>query len=341
MSAIALLCSMVGSVAIPNALAAQAAWAEPSAGGALATPGNLIAPNLIAQNIVEGLPPPPAGPFLPSPNPAAEAAQPGLQSASTGQRYMVIVNGASRSLLAHVRRVESGASLQEYQGRRVIQVALLGDVDRAEQQVRALASRGIEAKIVPIAEAAAPSVTAPALMPASAQSPQPSPALRASPQSFPAPSDLPPAEMPLQPVPREVEFGQQAAPQQTPQAPLSQFPSPPELPSAASPVLPSASTGDGGNSAPGTSASVQPSDPPRGSRAYYVIIPGKQGDLSGISNQVIRLGDGFGIAQLVQQSSSPRGPHVQVGPFANRDAARRWNRYFRDFGMDARIDLIR
>jgi hypothetical protein len=68
-----------------------------------------------------------------------------------------------------------------------------------------------------------------------------------------------------------------------------------------------------------------------------VVIPGKQGELESISNQVIRLGDSFGIAQLVQQSSSSRGPHVQVGPFVDRDAASRWNHYFRDFGMDARV----
>jgi hypothetical protein len=28
---------------------------------------------------------------------------------------------------------------------------------------------------------------------------------------------------------------------------------------------------------------------------------------------------------------------VLVGPFTNRNAATRWNRYFRDFGMDARV----
>jgi hypothetical protein len=71
--------------------------------------------------------------------------------------------------------------------------------------------------------------------------------------------------------------------------------------------------------------------------AYYVVIPGRQVDLPEISNQVIRLGQGFAIAPVVDESPEPIGNHVRVGPFVNRRAASRWSDYFRDFGMDARV----
>lgn len=135
--------------------------------------------------------------------------------------------------------------------------------------------------------------------------------------------------MPAQPVPREVEFGGQPT--------LESFPSPPSFPGSTS-----SDNSSFGESRSNPSNSLQPdASSSRGRRTYYVVIPGKQTDLEAISNQVIRLGDSFGIAQLVEQSGTPRGPHVQVGPFADRDAANRWNRYFRDFGMDARVIVNR
>ncbi|NEQ28916.1 MAG: hypothetical protein F6K28_60215 [Microcoleus sp. SIO2G3] len=93
-----------------------------------------------------------------------------------------------------------------------------------------------------------------------------------------------------------------------------------------------------GQAPPLTPLNVPAGEPDRSSgRSYYVVIPGQSEDISAISNQVMRLGEGLGIAQQVTQGSSPRGAHVQVGPFADRGTASRWNRYFRDFGMDARI----
>lgn len=87
--------------------------------------------------------------------------------------------------------------------------------------------------------------------------------------------------------------------------------------------------------------SAAPVDEPRsGSRSYYVIIPGSGQDISAITNQVARLTDGMGIDGMIQSGSS-KGSHVRVGPFESRSAASRWTRYFRDFGMDARISYSR
>ncbi|NJO48569.1 MAG: hypothetical protein HC840_02760 [Leptolyngbyaceae cyanobacterium RM2_2_4] len=71
--------------------------------------------------------------------------------------------------------------------------------------------------------------------------------------------------------------------------------------------------------------------------SYYVVIPGDADDLSNINAQVLRLGGNLRLNQVTESRRSPLGPHVLVGPFANRNAATRWNRYFRDFGMDARV----
>lgn len=72
-------------------------------------------------------------------------------------------------------------------------------------------------------------------------------------------------------------------------------------------------------------------------RDYYIVIPGSDEDLTGISEQVIRMSYGFRMTRLVEERDSRLGPHVRVGPFTGRSAAERWNRYFRDFGMDARV----
>ncbi|MBI4782921.1 MAG: hypothetical protein HY785_16605 [Oscillatoriophycideae cyanobacterium NC_groundwater_1537_Pr4_S-0.65um_50_18] len=279
---------------------------------------------LIAQEVVEGLPPPPPGGLVP--------AQPNEGSAPSGSspRYVVLVNGDSSRLLSQVQRIASDATVQEYQGQRVIQVAMFDDSDGAERQVQLLASRGIGAKILPLsAESSEASFSAPGSSAMSMRSVQEQSAqVAASP-------DLPPPDLlPSQPVPREVDFGGQPT--------LNQFPSPPALP-ADSPAALRESNPERERSRSSRS-SDRPEPSPESfssSRGYFVVIPGKQSELEAIANQVIRLGDGFGIAQLVQQTSEPRGPHVQVGPFGDRTAANRWNRYFRDFGMDSRLYVKR
>ncbi|MEP0912874.1 hypothetical protein NDI45_18335 [Leptolyngbya sp. GB1-A1] len=282
---------------------------------------------LLAQQVVNGLPPPPpsfrqgTSPAQPSfvPSAVPSAASPAIPAA---QQYAVIINGDSSMMLDQVRSIEPGAFVQHYQGRRMIQAGIFSDISGAQQQVVALAGRGIGAQVVTLpggggatvgtapSRMATPQVTAPAL-PTPASFPSPS-APPAAPQVT-APMLPPPDLLPVTPVPREVEFGQPSAPEQ--------FVNPAPSAAPTETLLPP-------DSAPGDT---------RNRRSFYVVIPGKSDNLTAISNQVMRLGDGFGIAQMVQTSTSSRGPHVRVGPFVDRGAARRWTRYFRDFGLNARI----
>ncbi|MBU7583342.1 MAG: hypothetical protein KAF91_10620 [Nostoc sp. TH1S01] len=71
------------------------------------------------------------------------------------------------------------------------------------------------------------------------------------------------------------------------------------------------------------------------SNRYYVVIPGKTQDLPVIADAIIR---GSGYSSLVQERQKPLGPHVAVGPFAERGDADRWNKYVRDLGFgNARV----
>ena len=69
-------------------------------------------------------------------------------------------------------------------------------------------------------------------------------------------------------------------------------------------------------------------------RGYYVVVPGDRSDLGSLRDRAIRLG--------VQQSSiqlreRPLGPHLAVGPFAQRQQAETMGRYLKDKGLDTRI----
>lgn len=278
------------------------AWAEP-----MREPGDRL---LLAQQVVDGLPPPPPVPTttaMPSGAPATIAAPTAIPSAmptAAAQRYLVLVNGDSPMLLSQVQSIEPGAFVQSYQGQRMIQAGLFNDTVEAQQRVVNLASKGIGAQVVTLPSGAG-------MTPVASRTVQQAVSVPSLPEA--SGSTLPPPDLlPVAPVPREVEFGQPAPTTQ------EQFVNPPS------------------QTAP---ANFPPS--PAGGRAFYVVVPGSAKDLQGISNQIIRLGDGLGIAQLVQSSTSPKGPHVRVGPFADRDAANRWSRYFRDFGLDARVDLDR
>lgn len=80
---------------------------------------------------------------------------------------------------------------------------------------------------------------------------------------------------------------------------------------------------------------------PARSNGYYVLIPGSSSSLARVSEQVRLLSEGFPVAGRVQERDRPHGPHVLVGPFSGRSAAERWNRYFRDFGLNARVHYER
>lgn len=282
----------------------QIAWADP-------TEDNYLTAQLVAQQVVDGLPPPPPVDFgqqetlpsipvnqttIPGSSGQSSVQAPALTPPSVAQQYLVVVNGDSPLLLSQVQAVVSDASVLDYNGQRFIQAGLFNDVATAQQQVAVLASQGIGAQVVSVSPVAtSPAQAAPMQQ---AQPAQPS-------QQAILPAMPPPEMLPVAPASREVEFGQSPEPTQL------NNPSPPEAVAATAPL----------------------EDP----RSFYVVIPGGADDLNAITNQIVRLGDGFGISQMVQAHESPRGPHVRVGPFIDRNSANRWSSYFRDFGMDARV----
>lgn len=259
-------------------ISAQAAWARPVL--------NDMTHFLVAQQVVDGLPPPP--PLIFGQEPVNQQAQ------AQTQQYLVVVSGDSQMLLSQVQQVQPAASMQDYNGQRFIQAGLFADINSAQQQVNTLAASGITAQVMPIAsattvgQAPAASYSAPAATP---YDPNSAGGMLPPPEPFPT--------MTAPPAPGEVEFG-----------------APPDNPPD------SAERGS------------------EGSRSYYVIIPGGGRDIDAISTQIARLTDGMGIDGMIQPGSS-RGKHVRVGPFNSRSAANRWTRYFRDFGMDARVGYSR
>jgi hypothetical protein len=112
--------------------------------------------------------PPTVLPSLParSPSPTLAPAAPAVIPQATpqampqatpkpSQRYLVLVNGDSATLLTRVRTVESDAFIREYDGKRMIQVGLFNDSSHARQQVTALRREGIRAKIENVSGVAA------------------------------------------------------------------------------------------------------------------------------------------------------------------------------------------
>ncbi len=287
-------------------------------GGLWITPGLVWAQPLegdmlLAQQIVDGLPPPPPLAFGQEPLPAASASQfpssAPAQPTGAASRYLVLVNGDSSLLLSQVQALVPNASVQEYNGQRFIQAGTFSDASQAQQQVSALATQGIGANILAVSPvASAASMPGASTVPSAASGmAQPSFMQPTQQATAPLPSTVPaPDLLPVTPVPREVEFGQPPDPSQ-----LS-------------------------NPAP-SQQEEQSTSPPRNPRYYFIVIPGNASELPAISNQVVRLGGGVDIASMVQTATTPRGPHVQVGPFVDRNSANRWTNYFRDFGLKARV----
>jgi hypothetical protein len=269
-------------------------------------------PNLpisIAQTVVDGLPPAPPQGVPPESNlqtpdvwvPDARDDRP-IESAA---RYLVLVNGSSAQLLNQVRRIESSAFIQEYQGNRVIQIGLFNDIDNAQDQVDLLAAEGINAEIWQVSGAQA---TNPRLNAGGTAA------------AIPAP-DL----VPVAPIPAGIPI---PVPAPAPAAAFSfqQTPAASPRPLVANAAAPSEISQDMGRSEGGERT------------PYYVVIPGNSEAMPEIANQVIRLGEGYAIASMVEEAERPLGGHVRVGPFTSRRSAARWSRYFRNFGMDARVD---
>ncbi|MBD2471443.1 hypothetical protein [Nostoc sp. FACHB-145] len=78
-----------------------------------------------------------------------------------------------------------------------------------------------------------------------------------------------------------------------------------------------------------------PSSPTQQKFRYYVVIPANSEDLPAISDTIIQ---NSGYSSLVRERQEPLGPHVAVGPFAERSDADRWNRYIQELGYgNARV----
>ncbi len=248
---------------------------------------------LMAQQVVDGLPPPP-----PLMNGYDNPAQANLSSQAN--YYLVYVNGNSPLLLDQVQRIESSASVHNYQGQSFIQAGIFQDPSQATSRVQALSSQGIGAEMVQIPGnwLQQPTTGTVAPLPAVGGTAPPSVVNPVTVGANPLP---PPDFAPLTVSPREVEFGR-----------------PPSYEES-------------------VESRRQSQELAVGNGNYFVVIPGRSQSLMDITSQVIRLGSGIGLNNFVMERTEPLGPHVMVGPFVNRGAASRWSEYFQDFGMDARV----
>jgi hypothetical protein len=269
-----------------------------------------IAPAGLTQGY-EAVPPVPAG-AVPIPG----AALP--QTPASGQQYVIYVNDTSEATLNQVRLVEPTAFRTTFQGQSVIQAGRFNMSGNAQQRVTDLAALGVAAEMAQVA-AAIPYYAQTAPLPSNVYAstgnlpPLPDAALAQAPNSggVPVPT-LPPAASQVPPAPGNVEFGQEL-----------NYGIPNSAPNSGIPVEP-----------PGGAVMPPPtSAPPTASPAsapFYVVIPTASGDLGTVSNQVIQLGT---PPDRVQQRTSPRGPHVAVGPFSDRGLANRWNSFYREAGL--------
>lgn len=69
-------------------------------------------------------------------------------------------------------------------------------------------------------------------------------------------------------------------------------------------------------------------------RGYYVVIPSSDEQVAEMAQAV----EEAGVRQrLIQKRDAPRGTHVAVGPFSNRNQASRWSSQLQTEGLDARV----
>jgi len=241
----------------------------------------------------------PAFPAGAIPVPASSLPTPPL----SGQQYLVVVNDTSDSVLNQVRLIEPTAFRTTFQGRSVIQAGRFNLVGNAQQRVADLAAQGVTAQTATAAAAQPTYAQLPSNVYASTGELPPLPAV-GTPTANSALPALPPPTQATPPT--QVEFGQQL--------------------SYASPASPG--TYPVNVPPPGAAAVATPTA--AASAPYYVVIPASQANLPQLSAQVVQLGT---PADRVQQRTSPRGPHVAVGPFADRDLANRWSNFYRDAGI--------
>ncbi|MFQ4137156.1 hypothetical protein PGN35_012645 [Nodosilinea sp. PGN35] len=270
-------------------------------GGAIAAAALAITASQGLAQGYEVVPPLPAGAM-----PVPGAALP--QAPSSGQQYLIYVNDTSDTTLSQVRQIEPTAFRTTFQGRSVIQAGRFNITGNAQQRITDLGALGVRAEMAQVA-AAVPVYTPTAAMPNNVYAsngelpPLPDAAFPQAPVSnVPVPA-LPPGVAQVPPTAGNVEFGQELN-YGVPAAPPAGAVIPP--PTAAPPMTESFSA------------------------PYYVVIPTDASNLGTLSSQVIQLGT---PADRVQQRTAPRGPHIAVGPFADRGLANRWNNFYREAGI--------
>lgn len=228
----------------------------------------------------------------------------------SGNQFVVYVPGSNPQLLDQVKRVEPTAFQTTIQGTTVIQAGRFSIYQNAQQRVNDLAIQGVGATIAEV-EAAVPYY---------AQTPAPPANVYASTGNLPplpttpvaSTGSIPTAPMATPSAPTtsgSVEFGQQLSYSVPPNPNAYPVNIPP--PTSAQPVA----------------AVTSSSDAP-----FYVVIPTNERDLPLVSSQVIQLGT---PPNQVQQRTSPLGPHVAIGPFADRGLAEEWTSFYREAGFSS------
>ena len=270
------------------------AIALPSVAGPSTTPTEDNA--AIAQALPTPLPPLPANDGI---------------APTSGEQYLVLVNGSSNMLLQQVRQVEPGAFVNYIGGRSMIQAGRFNSFQNAQVRADELAGFGIGAEVQETDYAGAPIPVTP-----------PSDYALTYPtggQSIASGGQLPPGTVAA--TPSAIEFGQ-APP--FPSSSAAAFP--PPVPTAtfptSAPLPPNTVTPP-----PVSSPTVVNESLPSG---YYVVIPGNMVELQRLANQVVALG---APSNSVRTRTAPRGPHVAVGPYSDRGLAQEWNTYLRNSGL--------
>lgn len=230
------------------------------------------------------------------PTPLPPVANVGGDGVLPNEQYIVLISGSSDLLLQQVQQIEPGAFVNLVNGRSVIQAGRFNSFQNAQLRANELATIGIGAQIQ-------------SATPLSSSVPVrgvPDPAIA----SVSPTGGLPP--IPVAAAPSSVAFGQEP--------PVAVVPPPVASPGPTNTALPP--------------TSGVPSSQPSRPAGYYVVVPGRAAELTGLANQVVGLG---ASPSLVQARTNPRGPHIAIGPYDDHGIAREWSRYLRDSGLDARV----
>lgn len=231
---------------------------------------------------------------------------------SIASLYRVEVAGNDLFLLAQVQAIAPDAFIREGDG--TIQVGSFSQEANAQQLVQRLALQGIASRIV---SANVPAVYAEANRQTAAFAPSSQWNVSATSSSIPSPPNSSAARSfnPTRIVP-DVAVSSAAS------VPL--FPDETEAvsaPAASVPLFPE-------------ETETVAARPEQRDRGFYVVIPGNAEQLREIARALTTLGVKPGE---IQEREQPRGLHLAIGPFSDREEANFWNSLFRARGMDARL----